>query len=612
MKETLSGQQFLILFAAGLGMSYLTLLAANLQGTLARWAKFPLIGKNLGGILFLGYLSSAGTLFFFQESRFWALLTGVGIFFVIGALQYGIGWKASLGLQFLAIFGLTFLDIKIQFLSGFLVGSEKQIYSLDLLSIPATILWVMVIIKLIELTDFFDGMTLGTVFIILSALIFAFFEQKAPLLFEKEFSVLTLGIVLGMLRFHHHPAKFSLGKGGTLPLGFIVAGMSILGTSKSVAAVGILLPMLGLWLPILVAAFVIGLTYVKGAVGGMPMRNGEFDAEAPIPSHYFKVTPKRIVVFMYLLFFYVNLITLNLIFSAGLHQTVMLMIFGMVILFQIGKMIFLETLPESAEKPLPKPIVEILGVSIDNVSMDSSIRRIERFLDEEGETRIVVTPNSIAVNIAQEDPEFMEIVNSADLKVPDGVGLIWASRFLNDPLVERVPGIDLMKATLSLGEKRGTGFYFLGSKPEIVKRACENLLISYPGLKISGVRDGYFDESDEDAMISEINSSGAEVLFVALGLPKQEKWISRHKSRLKGIKVAMGIGGSFDVLSETISRAPEFMQKTGLEWLWRLIREPWRCHRMISLPIFVAKIFRLKILSHAKIEEPGNGRQETT
>jgi len=538
-------------------------------------------------------------------------VAGITGFALAGCLAKFLGPAKSLTLQAMVILVSAFLGIRIKFLSGSLLFDADATVYLSYLSIPLTIIWIMTIVKLIEMTDFFDGMTLGICFIIMSALIYAFFEQKGPLLFEKKFCALALGIILGMLRFNHHPAKFRLGKGGAKALGFTIAALSISGASKTVAGIGIILPVLVLWLPILAATFIIGLTYLKGTLRGAnsntaPLTDSSSDTalleaeEIPIPGNFFKVTPKRIVVFMYMVYLYINFITLNVIFasSSGLAQTLMFAIFGLVLLFQVGKIIFMTEEPVKGAEPRTfERVVEILGVAVDNVSLAGATRRIEGFIREEQPgLNLVVTPNTIAIELAQTDDEFRHILNTADLRVPDGVGLIWASSFMNTPIMERVAGIDLMRATVELGHKLGTPFFLLGTREEIISQACKKLKEQYPGLNIAGYRNGYFDETEDEAVIEQINRSGAQVLLVALGLPKQEKWIHKHRQALK-IKVAMGIGGSFDVVSETLARAPEFFQNCGLEWFWRLCQEPWRWQRMLTLPLFVARIFRLKILS---------------
>jgi len=192
--------------------------------------------------------------------------------------------------------------------------------------------------------------------------------------------------------------------------------------------------------------------------------------------------------------------------------------------------------------------------------------------------------------VAYKDEEFCKELNDASLIVPDGIGVVYASRILKAPLPERVAGFDLASnliESLKDGEK---SFYFFGGKPGVAETAKENLLEKYPKLNICGLSDGYYDEEKEKAIIEDIKNKKPDVLFVCLGAPKQEKWINEHKDEL-GVKVLMGIGGSLDVFAGTVERAPEFYQKHGLEWLYRLLKQPSRFIRMLALPKFGLTVF---------------------
>lgn len=594
-KNLILSQDFLTIFLVGFCGVYMSLQLFKIKGHFHKIRNIALMGPNFGGFVLIFFLLFPGLLFFMQDSRYWAMLFGALLFLGIGVFDKKLSRLQSYILQISSVLLVISTGIRIKFLSTIFMGKGAGVLYLSYFSIPATIIWIIVIIKLMEFTDFFDGLTLGISFIIVSGLLYAFFEQQGPLVFEKRFSILLLGIIMGMLRFHHHPGKFDLGKGGIMPLGFLIAGLSILGASKSVAVVGITLPLLVLWLPILVGAFLIGLSYLKGTIRGNRYKPDAL-SDQPIKSDYFKITPKRIVTYMYLVYLYINFVILNIVFSNNIPQSIMFMLFGFIMLIQVGKLIFL--IPhknQKNDKPKILNVVDILSVSIDNVSMNAALRKIEGYFESE-ELNLIVTPNTIAINLANEDPDFMRIVNTSDLRVPDGIGLIWAANFLNTPLTERVTGIDLMKNMIALAHKKEKSIFMLGTKTEVLEQTSEILKKKHKGLKIAGMHNGYFTETQEDQIVDMINKSGADILFVALGLPKQEKWIDRHRHKLK-VKVAIGIGGSFDVVSENLKRAPLFMQKTGLEWFWRLIQEPWRCHRMLALPIFVAKIFRNKVIS---------------
>lgn len=201
---------------------------------------------------------------------------------------------------------------------------------------------------------------------------------------------------------------------------------------------------------------------------------------------------------------------------------------------------------------------------------------------------------------ASKDEALADLIREADLVIPDGIGLVYASKFLGKPLNERVTGIDFADAALKKLSEQGKSAYFLGSKPDggngisVARMAAEKKMAEYPGLVVSGARDGYFKEDEEEAIVEDINASGAELLLVALGSPKQEKFIYKHQHRLVNVKAAIGVGGSLDVWAGTLKRAPEFYQKHGLEWLYRLIQEPSRYKRMAAIPLFMVKVVMTK------------------
>jgi N-acetylglucosaminyldiphosphoundecaprenol N-acetyl-beta-D-mannosaminyltransferase len=230
--------------------------------------------------------------------------------------------------------------------------------------------------------------------------------------------------------------------------------------------------------------------------------------------------------------------------------------------------------------------VKILGVSIHNVTLESASKRVLDMV-RSGRACSVYTPNTEIVMEAQKDDGLKAVLNRGDLVIPDGIGLVIASNIHRLGLSDRVPGIELMGEILKMAEKERLSVFLFGAKPGIAKRASENILKSHPGLAIAGVRDGYFTESQADSVLDEINAANPDILFVALGAPKQEKWIDTNLSRLNA-KIVMGVGGSIDVHAGVAKRAPVIFQKLYLEWFYRLMKDPHRIGRMMSLPKFLA------------------------
>lgn len=228
--------------------------------------------------------------------------------------------------------------------------------------------------------------------------------------------------------------------------------------------------------------------------------------------------------------------------------------------------------------------VNILGVNVDKTTHEDAVAKIVRMLNEPG-NHAVFTPNSEIILMAYKDPEFCDILNTADLLTADGIGVVYAAKILKNPVPERVAGYDMACSVIDEISKTGHRLYLFGGKPGVAEQAQQNLKEIYPLLNIVGTHDGYFGPEDEDAIIADINASGADLLFVCLGAPKQEKWIDANRDKLN-CHVMMGVGGSLDVFAGVAERAPDVWCDLGLEWLYRLIKEPWRIGRMMALPKF--------------------------
>lgn len=232
--------------------------------------------------------------------------------------------------------------------------------------------------------------------------------------------------------------------------------------------------------------------------------------------------------------------------------------------------------------------VNILGVYVDTVTISQAADKIMEFFNED-RLHSVFTPNSEIIMAAYRDPEFCEMLNNSDLLTADGIGVVYASRILKKPINERAAGYDIARKVLEKLNYTDHKLFLFGGKPGVAEEAAANLKKEYPELNIVGTRNGYFSADDEADIVDEINASGADIVFVCLGAPKQEKWINSHKDELN-VRVAMGIGGSLDVFAGRVERAPDFWCKIGMEWFYRLVKEPWRIGRMMDLPKFAATV----------------------
>ena len=249
----------------------------------------------------------------------------------------------------------------------------------------------------------------------------------------------------------------------------------------------------------------------------------------------------------------------------------------------------------SHEENTPPEHTSVLGVRVDGVTRRQTLDAIELLVEQRrnalarGETvecRQVVTLNTEFVMEAQRNGAFRKIINSAALVIADGIGIVWAARLGGTPLPGRITGTDTLVALAKRGAGAGYRFYLLGAAPGVAERAAARLQSIAPGLQIAGTYAGSPAPEEEEGILQRLREAGADVLCVAYGAPAQEFWIHRNLPRLP-VAVAMGVGGAYDFLSGRQRRAPRLMQRLGLEWLYRLYREPWRWRRMLAIPRFM-------------------------
>lgn len=233
----------------------------------------------------------------------------------------------------------------------------------------------------------------------------------------------------------------------------------------------------------------------------------------------------------------------------------------------------------------------ILGVDISPVTMEEALNKVDEIIkSRKPEFIVAINPEKIIKSL--HDEGLRNLLNSACLNLPDGVGILVASKLKGGRIKHRVTGIDLMLNICSRASNCGYRIYLLGASPGTADKAADKLKERFPGITISGTHNGYFKDA-EGSLIKEISSSNSDVLFVAMGSPKQEYWIKNNMDKLN-VPLLMGVGGSYDVICGNIQRAPSWMRHLGLEWLFRLIKEPWRIKRMLVLPAFLVKALKEK------------------
>lgn len=235
---------------------------------------------------------------------------------------------------------------------------------------------------------------------------------------------------------------------------------------------------------------------------------------------------------------------------------------------------------------------EVLGYAVDRTGLETTVERCRGLIAGAGSSH-QVSLNAAKVVRARSDERLAEILREAELLNADGQSIVWAARLLGDRLPERVAGIDLMFRLLEVAERERLGVFFLGGRSEVLAKAVENVRSSYPGLRIGGFHDGYFDDSESADICAAVNRADVAILFIAMSSPRKEYWAREHRDLL-AVPLVMGVGGAVDILAGTTVRAPVWMQRAGLEWVFRLVQEPRRLgpRYLVTNVLFVGLVLR--------------------
>jgi N-acetylglucosaminyldiphosphoundecaprenol N-acetyl-beta-D-mannosaminyltransferase len=245
--------------------------------------------------------------------------------------------------------------------------------------------------------------------------------------------------------------------------------------------------------------------------------------------------------------------------------------------------------------------IEIFGVPVDCITMDEAVDFAESMVNGQHSCAILAV-NPEKVVRAQQDKSLLAQLRNAALVIPDGIGVVFAARLLGFSCTERVPGSELMPLLCQRAAFKGYRVFLFGASQDVILRTAQVLQQRFAGLKIVGAQHGYVKEDDMPAMISRINATQADVLFVALGSPKQEEWIARYLPELK-VKVCQGVGGTFDVIAGRVKRAPSLFRAIHLEWFYRLLSQPSRIFRQTALPMFAYQVLKSKF-SRCPVQQP--------
>ena len=494
---------------------------------------------------------------------------------------------------------VIYFGVRIEFLRDPSLPGE-YLY-LNFLSIPLTIIWLISITNSISQVDELGNITPNIVFIAsLTFLVVSLLQRQGLIL--AEISSLTLALISFVFLKYRLSKKLSF---CYMSFGFVLAIIAIVGVLKSTAALTLLIPLLILGVPIIDSSYSIAAAYARSeSQEGYPIFV-ESKLRQKLQSYNFSAKGANLTIIGSSLYLSLSALIISV------NQNFYLLL----ILLSIGGLLFkiLKKQVQSSEAIIGKDIstnrTVLFQVGIDQIDNQKTITKIEEFITSK-KPHIVVTPDTLAIVRARKDSEYYNILKKADLVTPDGAGILWACITLNCPLIERVTGIDLINNICQLAVKRGYSLYLLGSLPGVAEEASKNLIQKYPGLQIVGKHHGYFNScldkdcsnsknKEEIEIIREIKEKHPDILLVGMGVPRQEKWIANNLNKLN-VSVCMGVGGSFDVISGRIPRAPLWMQKHGMEWIYRSIKQPIRAFRVLALFYFILVVIVGKLISNLK------------
>ncbi|MEO6908861.1 MAG: WecB/TagA/CpsF family glycosyltransferase [Abditibacteriaceae bacterium] len=467
-------------------------------------------------------------------------------------------------------------------------------------AMPLTLLWIWATTRLTAALNRAPQVTGGYLgFVALTLLIVLTADAHTAHFFPSLGAAALAGAGLATIPFAvKRHQTFNIGWSAALAMGFLIAQIAIVGLLKNATFAILLLSAIVLGLPLLDVSFYrlrSALQGKKKTIVNQHLRLHEALQQRGIAP--LKVSLLYLAVGVWICV--MGVLASRFVFGSAAWWQASLRLILILLIFFIGFLMFFSLfrvlMQRSLNEEVP-PSVEAFGVRVTAVSMSEAMAKIESYI-ESGTPHHVATSDANAILCAQQDPEYAEILRRAALITPDGFGVIWGMRLLNLPVYERVTGVDMVTGICEMADKKGYSIYILGSAPGIAATAAEKLAERYPGMRIAGTQHGFYSQENisEDEVVRRIRDAKPDVLFVAFGIPKQEKFIAQHFEELQ-VPVSIGVGGSFDVYSEKLKRAPVYIQRSGLEWAYRVWQEPWRWRRMSYVPRFMVLAVRTWIL----------------
>ncbi len=563
----------------GIALTYKMIQVAFVFGLILNFGIIKLIMKSKRERVLLPFslLIIPSLLYWLCGFNYQMVGLSLGLFIIIGGdlINRRFGLDSSFQLLWLLLAGA--LAYQFGFKIQFITNPQGGYYYLNLLSLPLTLAWIMIVpYTLKQLAVLNSKLLLPVILVSCTSFLIVNRIVYRPDEFSGYLILILMGYVVGFIfsSVNGSARNHSINTG----LGFCIALICIAGMLKVTASMTLIAPFLILSAPLMTTSY--GLTYWQRSTSQVKVL--EFMKKRGMSF-------TGAVLLIYLIFSY---ITLGLIILS--RSTNLCSISSFVAVFIMGLIIFIKrkALVNTDFRALQNR-VSISKIPINRLDGEGAVKKLERFIQSKKSGRIVLTIDTPSLMRTRLNPEIKRIYQHADLVTPDGIGVVWACRFLGQPLPERVTGIDMVYKLCAIAASKGYSLFLLGSKDGVARRAKVRLEEKFPGLTVAGTHSGYFKRNGK--VIEKIKSANPDILLVGMGFPKQERWIDENINKI-GVSFAMGVGGSFDVISGKLPRAPQMVQNLGLEWLYRLLLEPRRLPRSSYIPLFMVNILLIKLL----------------
>ncbi len=565
----------------------------------------PYARADFSGLILLVALAASWWVYLPTHPQLAGVLFGGGIVFVIAALADN--WRPA---WWLAIVGVVVVGALLSY-QGVTVRVVNLPFSQNDISLGwfghvVTVLWMVICAVLFAQAASILAVPLGVAGLAAGTFFLVCQLQPAVTGPVAAFAAVTVcGACLVQLPFARM-LSYAGATAGAYTIGYLIGALSVMGALKNAAFLVAVLPLIVVGVPLFAATYTYAAELRRGWRAVVFTERRRHLHDLLLSQGY---SQRQVIGILLGGTVYLCLLALLLVWIIKITFVVKIVVVAATVAF--GLLFFytlLRLLPHAPAEQLPRSSgqVRLLGMPLDPLTLDEALQEAERFLVED-RPHMIVTPDASAVVRAQHDKELRQIIEEADLVPPDGAGVVLAARMLNLPVDVRCAGCDMVEQLCRAAANRGRAVYLLGGEAGVAEEAAAKLQERISGLEIAGCQHGYFTPEEEPEIVKDIRQKRPGVLLVALGIPRQEKWIKAHLEDLR-VPICIGVGGSLDVISGRKKRAPVWMQRAGLEWLYRTIKEPHRLLRLQALPAIVWMSIRELLRSpDLPSEPPQNG-----